>query len=44
MEALDNAKKSCKLVHQLFKDLLALCAIYVRRIEERNLLKQIDIA
>ena len=44
MEALDNAKKSCKLVHQLFKDLLALCAIYVRRIEERTLAKQIDLA
>lgn len=44
MEALDNAKKSCKLVHQLFKDLLALCAIYIRRIEERTVAKQIDLA
>lgn len=32
-EALDNAKKSVKLIHQLFKDLQALCALYIRKIE-----------
>lgn len=31
-EALDNAKKSVKIVHQLFKDLLSLCALYIKKI------------
>ncbi len=30
---MDNAKKSVKLIHQLFKDLQALCALYIRKIE-----------
>ena len=38
-EALDNAKKSCKIVHQLFKDLLMLCALYVRKIERKEVNK-----
>jgi hypothetical protein len=36
MEALDNAKKSVKLVHQLFKDLVMLCALYVKKIEKKD--------
>ena len=36
LKALDHAKKSCKLVHQLFKDLLALCTLYVRKIERKE--------
>lgn len=36
MEALDNAKKSCKLVHQLFKDLLMLSALYIKKIEDKE--------
>jgi AraC-like DNA-binding protein len=36
-EAADNAKKSVKLVHQLFKDLLSLCAMYIRKIEHKDL-------
>ncbi len=35
-EAMDNAKKSVKLVHQLFKDLMTLCAVYVKKIESRD--------
>ena len=35
-EALDNAKKSVKLIHQLFKDLLSLCALYIRKIEKKE--------
>ena len=35
-EALDNAKKSVKLIHQLFKDLLILCGLYVKKIERKE--------
>lgn len=35
-EALDNSKKSVKLVHQLFKDLFTLCGIYIKKIEGRD--------
>lgn len=40
MEALDSAKKSVKLVHQLFKDLLTLCAAFIRKIENKASLKK----
>ena len=36
-EAADNAKKSVKLVHQLFKDLFSLCTMYIRKIEHKDL-------
>lgn len=36
MEALENSKKSVKLVHQLFKDLLSLCGVYIKKIESRD--------
>jgi len=36
VEALDSAKKSVKLVHQLFKDLIALCGAYIKKIEARE--------
>jgi hypothetical protein len=39
IEALDNAKKSCKIIHQLFKDLLILCYLYIRKIEKKELKK-----
>ena len=38
-EALENAKKSVKLVHQLFKDLLSLCSLYIKKIEKKDTAK-----
>jgi len=35
-EALDNAKKSVKLAHQLFKDLHSLCLIYMKKIDQKE--------
>jgi hypothetical protein len=42
MEALDSAKKSVKLVHQLFKDLLTLCAAFIRKIENKTQMAKVS--
>ena len=39
IEALDNAKKSVKIIHQLFRDLLSLCAMYIRKMEKKSMKK-----
>ena len=36
---MDNAKKSVKIIHQLFRDLLSLCAMYIRKMEKKTLKK-----
>lgn len=35
-EALKNAKLCVKLAHQLFKDLLELCAYYIKKMDSRE--------